>query len=58
MPSTLADLYRWQQALRRDQAASFQDYLARSGKKNEDGTPIVINGEWPMQAWVEPDTTA
>jgi len=55
MPSTLPDLYRWQQSLRRDQSASYQDYLARKGTKNEDGSPILINGEWPMQAWVDPD---
>lgn len=54
MPSTMQDLFRWQVGLRRDQSASYQDYLARVGTKNEDGTPIIINGEWPMQAWVEP----
>lgn len=58
MPSTLADMYRWQQSLRRDQSAGYQEYLARKGTTNDDGTPIVINGEWPMQAWVEPDTPA
>lgn len=54
MPSTMQDLYRWQAGLRRDQSASYQDYLARIGTKNPDGTAIRINGEWPMQSWVEP----
>lgn len=58
MPSTLADMYRWQQSLRADQSAGYQDYLARKGTTHDDGSPIVINGEWPMQAWVEPDTPA
>lgn len=48
MPSTLGDLWRWQRALRRDQAASLQDYFARIGKTNDDGTPITIPGDWPM----------
>lgn len=56
MPSTMQDLYRWQQSLRRDQAASYQSYLARVGRKNEDGSPIVIDGQWPMIAW--PDDAA
>lgn len=51
MPGTLPDMYRWQQTLRREQSASFQDYLAR---KNPDDPLVIINGEWPMQAWVEP----
>lgn len=55
MPRTLSELYRWQQTLRRDQSASYQGYLAGKGTTNDDGSPIVINGEWPMQAWVDPD---
>lgn len=51
MPSTLQDLWRWQRGLRRDQAADLQQYFARVGKTNDDGTPIVIDGQWPMQAW-------
>lgn len=51
MPGTLADMYRWQQSLRREQSASYEDYLAG---KNPDEPRVIINGEWPMQAWVEP----
>lgn len=54
MPATLTDLWRWQQGLRRDQAADLQRYFARIGNTNEDGTPITIDGQWPMQAWVDP----
>ena len=53
MPSTMGDLWRWQRSLRRDQAQSLQDYFAGIGKTNDDGTPIVINGQWPMQDYVE-----
>lgn len=53
MPRTLPELYRWQQSLRADQSASYQDYLFRKGTTNDDGTPVLINGEWPMQAWVD-----
>jgi len=52
MPRTLQDLWRWQVGLRRDQAADLQSYFARVGKTNDDGTPIVIDGQWPMQAWL------
>lgn len=58
MPSMLPDLYRWQAALRRDQSASYQDYLAGKGTTHDDGSPILINGEWPMQAWVDPELPA
>lgn len=51
MPSKMGDLYRWQRSLRADQSRSLQDYFARTGKTNDDGTPIVINGEWPMQGY-------
>ena len=51
MPSTLHDLWRWQASLRRDQAADLQAYFARIGKTNDDGTPIVIDGQWPMRAF-------
>jgi DNA polymerase-3 subunit epsilon len=57
MPSSLADLYRWQQGLRRDQSTDLQAYFARIGNTNDDGSPIVINGDWPMQQWVEPVDT-
>lgn len=57
MPSSLADLYRWQQGLRRDQSADLQAYFARIGNTNDDGSPIIINGDWPMQPWVEPVDT-
>lgn len=49
MPSTLHDLWRWQVSLRRDQAADLQTYFARVGKRNDDGTPIVVDGQWPMR---------
>lgn len=48
MPSSLGDLWRWQRTLRRDQAKNLQDYFASVGKTNDDGTPIVIPGDWPM----------
>jgi DNA polymerase-3 subunit epsilon len=48
MPSSLGDLWRWQRALRQDQAKGLQDYFAKVGKTNDDGTPIVIPGDWPM----------
>lgn len=48
MPSNLGDMWRWQRTLRRDQAASLQDYFAGIGKTNDDGSPIVIPGDWPM----------
>jgi DNA polymerase-3 subunit epsilon len=51
MPSTLQDLWRWQVSLRRDQAADLQQYFARKGQTNDDGSLIVIDGQWPMQAW-------
>jgi DNA polymerase-3 subunit epsilon len=50
MPGTLQDLWRWQVGLRRDQAADLQNYFARVGKTNDDGTPIIIDGQWPMIA--------
>ena len=49
MPSSLHDLWRWQVSLRRDQAADLQTYFARVGKTNDDGTPIVVDGQWPMR---------
>lgn len=51
MPSTLGDLWRWQRSLKRDQAQALQDYFASSGRKNDDGSPIVIDGQWPMQLY-------
>lgn len=48
MPSSLGDMWRWQRTLRRDQAKALQDYFAGIGKTNDDGTPIVIPGDWPM----------
>jgi DNA polymerase-3 subunit epsilon len=52
MPGTLQELWTWQRGLRRDQAAEMQSYFARVGKTNDDGSPIVIDGQWPMQAFV------
>lgn len=52
MPSTLHDLWRWQVSLRRDQAADLEQYFARVGETNDDGTPIVIDGQWPMRQLV------
>lgn len=51
MPGTLRDLWKWQVGLRRDQAADLQSYFARKGRTNDDGSLIVIDGQWPMQAW-------
>lgn len=51
MPSNLYDLAKWQRGLRRDQAADLQAYFARIGNTNPDGTPIIIDGQWPMQEW-------
>jgi DNA polymerase-3 subunit epsilon len=48
MPSNLGDMWRWQRTLRRDQAKGLQDYFASIGKTNDDGSPIVIPGDWPM----------
>lgn len=51
MPGTLQQLWTWQRGLRRDQAAELQSYFARKGQTNNDGSLIVIDGQWPMQAW-------
>jgi DNA polymerase-3 subunit epsilon len=48
MPSNLGDMWRWQRTLRHDQAKGLQDYFASIGKTNDDGSPIVIPGDWPM----------
>lgn len=51
MPSTMGDLWRWQRSLKRDQAQALQDYFAGIGRTNDDGSPIVIDGQWPMQLY-------
>lgn len=58
MPATMNELWYWQQELRRDQCAELQSYFARIGKKNDDGTDIIIDDQWPMQRWTMPDDGA
>ena len=50
LPADLRELWRLQVRLKEGQAAELQDYFARVGKTNDDGTPIVIDGQWPMIA--------
>lgn len=51
LPSHMGDLWRWQRSLKRDQAQALQDYFAGIGRTNDDGSPIVIDGQWPMQVY-------
>lgn len=50
LPADLRELWRLQVRLKQGQAADLQNYFARVGKTNDDGTPILIDGQWPMIA--------
>ena len=49
LPTYLGDLWRYQRQQRREQAASLQAHYARTGKTNDDGSPITVDPSWPIR---------
>ena len=45
---TVAGLHKHQIGWAREQRESLQDYFSRTGKTNDDGSPIVIDTGWPI----------
>ncbi|MGW8431552.1 exonuclease domain-containing protein [Curtobacterium citreum] len=46
--STVGELHTVQVSWAREQAVGLESYFRRVGKLNDDGTPIVIEKEWPV----------
>lgn len=53
LPHDLKDLWRLQVRAKAGQAAHLQGWFAETDKKNDDGTPIIIDPSWPMTKWEE-----
>ena len=46
---TLAGLHDKQVGWASEQASSLEDYFDRSGKREPDGSKIIIDRQWPMK---------